>query len=57
VQDEINAAIAVIGENMTVRRYACFVLGEGLAKEKKDFASEVSAAIAGQEKKGDKDKK
>src|SRR5213076_2566698 len=28
VQDEINAAIAVIGENIQVRRYACFVLGE-----------------------------
>src|SRR3954449_4581994 len=48
VQDEINAAIAVIGENMQVRRYACFVLGEGLAKEKKDFAAEVSAAVTGQ---------
>ena len=48
VQEEINAAIAVIGENMQVRRYSCFVLGEGLAKEKKDFAAEVSAAISGQ---------
>ncbi len=48
VQDEINAAIAVIGENMQVRRYACFVLGEGLTKEKKDFAAEVSAAVSGQ---------
>jgi elongation factor Ts len=48
VQDEINAAIAVIGENMQVRRYACFVLGEGLTKEKKDFAAEVSAAVGGQ---------
>jgi elongation factor Ts len=57
VQDEINAAIAVIGEHMAVRRYACFVLGEGLAKDKKDFAAEVSAAIKGQEKKDDKDKK
>jgi elongation factor Ts len=49
VQDEINAAIGVIGENIQVRRYACFVLGEGLTKEKKDFAAEVSAAVtAGQ---------
>ncbi len=56
VQDEINAAIAVIKENLQVRRYACYVLGEGLAKEKKDFAAEVSAAIEGQEKKDDKDK-
>ncbi|MCA1829490.1 MAG: translation elongation factor Ts [Myxococcales bacterium] len=49
VQDEINAAVAVIGENIQVRRYSCFVLGEGLTKEKKDFAAEVSAAVtAGQ---------
>src|SRR5207253_7194853 len=32
VQDEINAAIAVIGENMQIRRFARFVLGEGLVK-------------------------
>jgi elongation factor Ts len=47
VQDEINAAIAVIGENIQVRRYACFVLGEGLTKEKKDFAEEVRRAVEG----------
>jgi elongation factor Ts len=46
VQDEINAAIAVIGENMQGRRYTCYVLGEGLKKENKDFAAEVSAAVA-----------
>ncbi len=45
VQDEINAAVAVIGENIQLRRYTCYVLGEGLAKEKKDFASEVAAAV------------
>src|SRR5947209_3683634 len=28
VQDEINSVIAVIVENMQVRRYSCFVLGE-----------------------------
>ena len=50
VQDEINSAISVIGENIQVRRYACFVLGEGLTKESKDFAAEVSAAIAGGKK-------
>src|SRR5947207_13604155 len=32
VQDEINAAVALIGENIQVRRYACYVLGEGLTK-------------------------
>jgi elongation factor Ts len=50
VQEEINAAIAVIGENMQVRRYSCFVLGEGLEKKEKDFAAEVSAAVTGGQK-------
>ena len=48
VQDEINAAIAIIGENMQVRRFTRYALGEGLTKEKKDFAAEVSAAVSGQ---------
>jgi elongation factor Ts len=47
VQDEINAAVAVIGENIQVRRYTRYALGEGLTKETKDFAAEVSAAVAG----------
>jgi elongation factor Ts len=45
VLDEINAAIAVIGENIQVRRFTRYALGEGLAKEQKDFAAEVSAAV------------
>ena len=47
VQDEVNAAVAVIGENIQVRRFARFALGEGLDKEPpKDFAAEVAAAVA-----------
>src|SRR5216683_6729621 len=45
VQDEVNAAIAVIGENLQVRRFTRYALGEGLTKETKDFAAEVSAAV------------
>jgi elongation factor Ts len=45
VLDEINAAIAVIGENIQVRRFTRYALGEGLEKETKDFAAEVSAAV------------
>ena len=48
VQDEMNAAIAVIGENIQVRRFTRYALGEGLTKETKDFAAEVSAAVGGQ---------
>ena len=47
MQDEVNAVIAVIGENMSVRRFTRYVLGEGLVKEQKDFAAEVSAAVGG----------
>ena len=47
VQDEVNSVIAVIGENMQVRRFVRFALGEGLKKEQKDFAAEVSAAVGG----------
>jgi elongation factor Ts len=47
VQDEVNAAIAVIGENIQVRRFMRYALGEGLTKETKDFAAEVSAAVSG----------
>ena len=47
VQDEVNAAVAVIAENIQVRRYTRYALGEGLTKETKDFAAEVSAAVAG----------
>ena len=47
VQDEINAAVALIGENIQVRRYTRYALGEGLTKETKDFAAEVSAAVSG----------
>jgi elongation factor Ts len=47
VQDEINAAVALIGENIQVRRYTRYALGEGLTKATKDFAAEVSAAVSG----------
>ncbi len=47
VQDEINGAIAIIGENIQVRRFTRYALGEGLTKETKDFAAEVSAAVSG----------
>ncbi len=47
VGDMITAAVARIGENIRVRRFARFVVGEGLAKKDDDFAAEVSA-MAGQ---------
>jgi len=47
VQQEVTDAIAVIGENINVRRFVRMALGEGLKKETKDFAAEVSGAVTG----------
>ena len=44
IQTYLNETIATIGENMSIRRFARFVLGEGLAKKESDFAAEVAAA-------------
>lgn len=40
----LKAAVATIGENIKVRRFAKFVLGEGLEKRSNNFAEEVAAA-------------
>ncbi|ABZ84813.1 translation elongation factor ts [Heliomicrobium modesticaldum Ice1] len=45
VQQMITEAVAKIGENINVRRFVRFELGEGLAKRQDDFASEVMAEI------------
>jgi len=44
IQDVLNEAIAKLGENIQVRRFARFVLGEGLEKKKEDYATEVARA-------------
>jgi elongation factor Ts len=44
IQTYLNETIAAIGENISIRRFARFVLGEGLAKKESDFAAEVAAA-------------
>lgn len=44
VQTYLNETIATIGENISIRRFAKFVLGEGIAKKESDFAAEVAAA-------------
>jgi len=40
----LTANISKIGENISVRRFARFELGEGLQKRTDDFASEVASA-------------
>ncbi len=44
IQTYLNETIAAIGENISIRRFARFALGEGLAKKETDFAAEVAAA-------------
>lgn len=41
----INEKIAKIGENISVRRFTRYQLGEGLEKRANDFAAEVMAAV------------
>jgi elongation factor Ts len=47
VEELVKQTIAKIGENIQVRRFSRFVLGEGIEKEESNFAEEV-AAQAGQ---------
>ncbi len=44
IQDVLTEAIAKLGENIQIRRFARFVLGEGLEKKKEDYAAEVAKA-------------
>ena len=43
VQQLVNEKISKIGENISVRRFVRFELGEGLAKKSNDFATEVES--------------
>ncbi len=42
VKQMVDQAIAKTGENMQVRRFARFVLGEGIEKKKDDLAAEIA---------------
>ena len=44
IQDVVTEAVARIGENIQVRRFARFVLGEGLEKKQENLAAEVARA-------------
>lgn len=45
VKQLVTEMIAKIGENIKIRRFARFELGEGLEKKEEDFAAEVMAQI------------
>jgi len=45
VDELVKEQVAHIGENISIRRFARFVVGEGIEKEEKDFAEEVMAQM------------
>lgn len=47
VQQLLTNIIAKIGENIVVRRFVRYELGEGIEKKKEDFAAEVAAVTKG----------
>nr|B8HXK3.1 RecName: Full=Elongation factor Ts; Short=EF-Ts [Cyanothece sp. PCC 7425] len=49
VEELIKQAIAQLGENVKVRRFVRFVMGEGIEKEEANLAEEVAAQIAAKE--------
>lgn len=48
VAELVKEKIAQLGENIQIRRFARFVLGEGIEKAESNFAEEVAAQVAGQ---------
>ncbi|CAL0322173.1 unnamed protein product [Lupinus luteus] len=46
VKDFVKQTVATIGENIKVKRFVRFNLGEGLEKKSQDFAAEVAAQTA-----------
>jgi elongation factor Ts len=45
VDELVKQNVAQLGENIQVRRFVRFVLGEGIEKEETDFAAEVAAQL------------
>lgn len=47
VEDMIKQNISALGENIQVRRFVRFILGEGIEKQQLSFSEEVAAQIGG----------
>jgi elongation factor Ts len=43
VEELVKESVAKLGENIQVRRFVRFVLGEGIEKQESNFADEVAA--------------
>jgi elongation factor Ts len=44
VEELVKQSVAQLGENIQIRRFSRFVLGEGIEKQESNFADEVAAA-------------
>ncbi|HVI02418.1 MAG TPA: translation elongation factor Ts [Enhygromyxa sp.] len=47
VEELLRELVAKIGENVKIRRFVRYELGEGLEKKQENFAAEVAAQVAG----------
>lgn len=47
VEELVKQSISQLGENIQVRRFSRYVLGEGIEKEETNFADEVAAQMGG----------
>ncbi len=47
IQQLLTELVATIGENIVIRRFARYELGEGIQKDNKDFAQEVAEQLKG----------
>ena len=47
IHELVTERIAKIGENITIRRFSRFMVGEGIEKKKEDLAAEVAKTVAG----------
>jgi len=45
VEELVKQAIAQLGENIQIRRFVRFILGEGIEKQESNFADEVAAQV------------
>ena len=47
VEELVKQSVSQLGENILIRRFSRFVLGEGIEKEESNFAEEVAAQMGG----------
>ena len=46
ISEFLTDKIAFLGENLVIRRFERFELGEGIEKKQEDFAAEVAAQVS-----------